>query len=271
MMRIGIGSWTYGWSIGLKGYPPPAKPMTALDLLSRARDFGIGLVQVADNLPLDQLPESELEELKQRAAEWNIELEIGTTGIVPEHLLRFLKLAQYLGARLVRSLLSDIDSRPDLSQAAAWLREALPAFEGANVCLALENYEKYTSRELAGLVREIDSPCLGVCLDTANSLGAMETPAVVVGELAPFVRSLHVKDFKIVRVQSRMGYCVTGCPVGDGMLNIGWLLDELRAADSDPNMIIELWTPYCGSVEETIVLEQEWAARSVPFLKRYAC
>jgi hypothetical protein len=55
------------------------------------------------------------------------------------------------------------------------------------------------------------------------------------------------------------------------MLNIGWLLDELRAADSDPNMIIELWTPYCGSVEETIVLEQEWAARSVPFLKRYAC
>jgi sugar phosphate isomerase/epimerase len=270
-MRIGIGSWTYGWSVGVKGYPPPEKPLTALDLLARARDFGIGLVQVADNLPLDRLPESELAELKQRAAEWNIELEIGTTGVVPEHLLRFLKLAQYLGARLVRSLLSDTHSRPDLRQATAWLREVLPAFEDANVCLALENYERYTSRELAGLVQEIDSPCLGVCLDTVNSLGAMETPAVVVGLLAPFVRSLHVKDFKIQRVESRMGYSVTGCPVGDGMLDIGWLLEELLAAASAPNMIIELWTPYCGSVEKTIALEQEWAARSVTFLKRYAC
>jgi sugar phosphate isomerase/epimerase len=270
-MRTGIGSWTYGWSIGVKGYPPPANPLTALDLLSRARDFGIGLVQIADNLPLDRLPESELAELKRRAAEWNIELEIGTTGVEPEHLLRFLKLAQYLGARLVRSLLSDTHSRADLPQASAWLREVLPAFEDANVCLALENYERYTSRELAGLVHEIDSPCLGVCLDTVNSLGAMETPAMVVGELAPFVRSLHVKDFQIVRVESRMGYSVTGCAVGDGMLNIGWLLDELRAVGSTPNMIIELWTPYCGSVEKTIALEQEWASRSVTFLKRYAC
>jgi 3-oxoisoapionate decarboxylase len=67
-----------------------------------------------------------------------------------------------------------------------------------------------------------------------------------------------------------MGYSVTGCPVGDGMLNIGWLLEELRAAGSSPNMIIELRTPYCGSVESTIVPEQEWAARSVSFLKRYA-
>jgi sugar phosphate isomerase/epimerase len=270
-MRIGIGSWTYGWSIGVKGYPSPVKPFTALDLLSRARDFGIGLVQIADNLPLARLPESELAELKQRAAEWNIELEIGTTGVEPEHLLRFLELARYLGARLVRSLLSDTYSRADLPQATAWLREVLPAFEDANVCLALENYEKYTSRDLAALVREIGSPCLGVCLDTVNSLGALETPAAVVGELAPFVRSLHVKDFKIERVESRMGYSVTGCPVGEGMLKIDWLLDQLRDAGSDPNLIIELWTPYCGSVEHTIALEQEWAARSVSFLKRYAC
>jgi 3-oxoisoapionate decarboxylase len=270
-MRIGIGSWTYGWSIGVKGYPSPVKPFTALDLLSRASDFGIGLVQIADNLPLDRLPKPELAELKQRAAEWNIELEIGTTGVVPEHLLRFLELARYLRVRLVRSLLSDTHSLAYLPQATAWLREVLPAFEDANVCLALENYERYTSRELARLVQEIDSPCLGVCLDTVNSLGAMETPQAVVDELAPFVRSLHVKDFRIERVESRMGYSVTGCPVGDGMLNVDWLLAQLRAAGSAPNMIIELWTPYCGSVEKTIALEQEWAARSVSFLKRYAC
>jgi 3-oxoisoapionate decarboxylase len=68
-----------------------------------------------------------------------------------------------------------------------------------------------------------------------------------------------------------MGYSVTGGPAGDSMLNVGWLLNELRAAGSAPNMIIELWTPYCGSVEKTVALEQGWAARSVSFLKRYAC
>jgi hypothetical protein len=98
-MRIGIGSWTYGWAVGVKGYPPPAKPITALDLLSRAHDFGIGLVQVADNLPLDRMPQSQLAEFKQRAAEWNVELEIGTTGVRPEHLLGFLELVRYLEAR----------------------------------------------------------------------------------------------------------------------------------------------------------------------------
>ena len=105
-------------------------------------------MQIADNLPLDLLPESQLAELKQRAAEWNIELEIGTTGVRPEHLLRFLELAQYLEARLVRSLLSDIDSRPDLSQAAAWLRQALPAFEAANVPVA------ETPHDIPGLVQQ---------------------------------------------------------------------------------------------------------------------
>jgi hypothetical protein len=52
-------------------------------------------------------------------------------------------------------------------------------------------------------------------------------------------------------------------------LNIDWLLAELRRAGAEPNLILELWTPYMGSVEETIRLEQEWADRSVRFLKRY--
>jgi sugar phosphate isomerase/epimerase len=270
-MKVGIGSWTYGWSIGVEGYPAPAKPLTAFDVLSRAHDFGLGVIQLADNLPVHTLSSAALWELKACAGEWNIEIEIGTVGVQPDHLLRYLELARFLGARLVRSLVCDVASRPDLPQAAAWLKEALPAFEAAGVCLALENYEGNTSPQLAALVRDAASPCLGVCLDTVNSLGALETPGMVVEALAPYVRSLHVKDFDIARVESRMGYLVSGRPAGEGMLNVDWLLTELRCAGSKPNLILELWTPYQGSVEETVKLEQEWALRSVRFLKRYAC
>jgi hypothetical protein len=45
------------------------------------------------------MPQSQLAEFKQRAAEWNVELEIGTTGVRPEHLLGFLELVRYLEAR----------------------------------------------------------------------------------------------------------------------------------------------------------------------------
>ena len=268
-MKVGIGSWTYGWSIGVSGYPPPKKALTALDLLVRARDYGLGVVQIADNLPVHTLSSSALAELKARAGEWNIEIEIGTVGVQPGTLMRYLELAKCLEAKLVRSMAGEIASRPNLSQAAAWLKQVLPAFEAAGVCLALENYEGNTSPQLAALVRDLASPCLGICLDTVNSLGALETPAMVVEALAPYVRSLHIKDFDITRVESRMGYVVTGRPAGEGLLNIDWLLTELRRAGSQPNLILELWTPYQGSVEETIRVEEEWADRSVRFLKRY--
>lgn len=268
-MKVGIGSWTYGWSIGVRGYPPPKEPLTALELLVRAHGYGLGVVQIADNLPLHTLSSFALAELKARAGEWNIEIEIGTVGVQPGHLMRYLELAKCLEAKLVRSLVGEVGSCPNLSEAADWLRKALPAFESAGVCLALENYEGNTSLQLAALVRDLASPSLGICLDTVNSLGALETPAMVVEALAPYVRSLHIKDFDITRAESRMGYVVAGCPAGEGLLNIDWVLTELRRAGAEPNLILELWTPYMGSVEETIRLEQEWADRSVRFLKRY--
>jgi hypothetical protein len=32
-------------------------------------------------------------------------------------------------------------------------------------------------------------------------------------------------------------------------------------------VVIELWTPFMGSVEETITLEREWAATSIRYLR----
>jgi sugar phosphate isomerase/epimerase len=270
-MKLGIGSWTYGWSIGVRGYPPPTRALTALDLLSRAHAYGLGVIQIADNLPVHELAQSVLTELKARAAEWNIAIEIGTVGVQPDHLSRYLELAKFLEAKLVRSLPGEIGICPNPAQAAVWLKQVLPAYEAADVVLALENYEAYTSPQLLALLRDVSSPYLGVCLDTVNSLGILETPATVVEQLGPYVRSLHIKDFGIARAESRMGFVVAGRPAGEGLLNVDWLLAELQRVGSEPNLILEQWTPYQGSVEETIKLEEEWADRSVRFLKRYTC
>jgi sugar phosphate isomerase/epimerase len=84
-----------------------------------------------------------------------------------------------------------------------------------------------------------------------NSLGALEKPREVVALLGPHTINVHVKDFEIRRVDTMMGYLVTGCAAGEGRLDIAWLVGELREHGRDPNLILELWPPYAGSIEQT--------------------
>jgi sugar phosphate isomerase/epimerase len=268
-MRAGIGSWSFPWATGVPGYPSPAHPLRPLGLLELARELQAGVIQIADNLPLDGFGEDELTRLRHTAEEWDIEVEVGTRGVTPGHLLRYLRIARCLGARILRTLTHTADSRPDLVQVEAWIREVLPQFEDAGVSLALENYERHSCAGLARLVESLGSPHAGICLDTVNSLGALETPREAVALLGPHTINLHVKDFEIRRVDTMMGYLVTGCAAGEGRLDIPWLVGEIRQHGRDPNLILELWPPYAGSVEQTVAMEREWVARSVLFLKKY--
>ena len=117
------------------------------------------------------------------------------------------------------------------------------------------------------MIEAIDSPNVGICLDTVNSFGCLEGPAHVVANLAPFVSSLHVKDFTIRRAGHMMGFDVTGAPAGQGMLDIPWLLGELRAAGRNPNAILELWPPPESTVAATVEKEREWARESIRYLR----
>jgi sugar phosphate isomerase/epimerase len=265
-MKVGIGSWTYGWAVGVEGYPRPDPPLSHLGLLGKAVALGVEVVQFADNLPVEGLGEADREQLRAAAREHGITLELGTRGLAPPHLLRYLELCQYFGATLLRTL---PPAGRVLGSLRAQIEAVLSEYARAGVAIALENYEGHRAAELASFIESIDSPFLGVCLDTVNSLGALEGPEEVVRTLAPYVLNVHVKDFEIVRAPSRMGFLVEGRAAGEGRLNIPWLLEQTRRHGHDPNAIIELWTPYCGSIEATTALEDQWARASVDYLKRH--
>jgi len=78
-MKLGISSYTYAWAVGFEG-AIPEKPVSALQLLEKARELGVGLVQFGPNLPLDKLPEKERREVVKRADAWKIDLELATCG-----------------------------------------------------------------------------------------------------------------------------------------------------------------------------------------------
>ena len=70
-MRLGIGTYTYTWAIGVPGHEP-AQRMGALDLIDRASRFGAEVVQICDNLPLAGFSDSDLDRLAARAEELGI-------------------------------------------------------------------------------------------------------------------------------------------------------------------------------------------------------
>jgi sugar phosphate isomerase/epimerase len=267
--KLGIGSWSVPWSIGMPGYPGPQRPLGAIGLLEKAVHANVALVQIADNLPLHELSDSELNELREAANRRGLTLEAGTRGLDAEHLERYIAIAKRIGARVLRTVLSGSLCGPkQMAGAEAGLRQVLPALKRQGITLALENNEAFSAVEFAGLIQRIASPQVGICLDTANSLGRPETLETVLEHLAEHAVMLHTKDYDIRRIDTRMGFSVVGAPVGEGRVNFDWVFAELRRRGrTGISVIVEHWPPFAETIEETVLAEEEWLARSVRFLQ----
>ena len=267
-MKLGIGSYTYTWAVGVPGYEAPERPLNAAGLVRLAADLGVAVVQICDNLPLDGLSAAELAGLVSLARELGITLELGTRSAAPGNLRRHIAIAQALGCTLLRTLLLEDGREIGIDRGHALLAQVLPDLRSAGVTLAIANLDGHRVAELAELIHRLDSPHVGICLDTVNSFGALEAPDTVIGALAPLTVNLHVKDFVIERLDHKMGFQIRGCPAGQGRLEVPVLLRHLRALGQDPNVILELWTPWRGSLKQTMALESAWAQESLAFLKQ---
>lgn len=267
-MKLGIGTYTYMWSIGFAGAEPAVR-MNAIAMLKRAEELGVGVVQFGPNLPLDTLSETELTDIIQLAERTRIEIEIGTRGLETQHLLHQLELAERLGCRLVRTVpeLADgsLPSRVELSE---HLQEIIPYLERSRIRLALEN-GNIPAQDLADTLDSLHCSWLGITLDTVNSLAIPEGTRQVVKTLAKHTMCFHVKDFAVQRAWHRMGFTVEGRPAGQGQMDLPWILQELRSAKVEANAILELWPPEQASLEATIAMEQLWSEESVRYLRQY--
>jgi 3-oxoisoapionate decarboxylase len=267
-MKLGIGTYTYMWSIGFPG-ASPKKPMSPACLLRKAIELGASVVQLGPNIGLDLLGESEIRALLDEASAANIEIEYGTRGLDASQLLPQILFASRLGSSLLRTVPEfEPGCGPPIREIAAQLRPLLPVLEERRVRLAIEN-GNIPALELAALVSCLNSPWIGVTLDTANSLAIPEGTGQVVQALAKYTFSFHVKDFVVRRAWHRMGFVVEGAPAGKGQMDLPWILEQLQLAGSVPNPILELWPPEQNQLESTIALEESWAKESIQYLRQY--
>lgn len=263
-MRLGISSYTVPWAIGIPGYPVPRSPLTLLGLIEKTHELGLSLLQIADNISLPSLKNSELIKARDLASHLNVAIEVGTRGTNPDNLLEYLDFAQFFDAKICRTIIV----QEDFAQAKANLRSVLPRFEESDVTLAIENHGLQTVSQLVGMFQEFDSPYIGSCVDTVNSFGALEGPEVVLSALVPYIVNLHIKDFAIGRSEHMLGFSIYGTPAGEGRLNIPDILKTISKYEKFPTAILELWTPWSGLVEDTVDTENTWLTKSLTYLRQ---
>ncbi|MFQ5774875.1 MAG: sugar phosphate isomerase/epimerase family protein, partial [Kiloniellaceae bacterium] len=163
-------------------------------------------------------------------------VEIDTSGTDPDHLIKLLDAARALGADRLRTYVTVRGSPEEkASTTVSGLRAAAPAAADLGIAILLENHEDFTGREVRRILEQVDHPSVGAVYDFGNSMMVLEDPMAAAQAMAPFVRSVHVKDQIVAVGRDRAEGAdatdafVCGVPIGRGNIEIepilGYLLE----------------------------------------------
>jgi hypothetical protein len=115
------------------------------------------------------------------------------------------------------------------------------------VSLAIENHQDFTSAELLAFCEEAGD-AVGITLDTGNSFPVAEAPLDFARTVAPRVRHVHLKDYRVQFTAE--GYRLVRCAIGDGAVPFRELVEIVGrdlTASLEPGALaarhIRLFTP----------------------------
>jgi len=265
-MKLGISSYSYTWAVGVPGHLPAVR-LGEMDLLSRAAELDVKLIQIADNLPLHEMSGERIEKLVKKSGELGIEIEAGAKGMTPERLQEYIGIARKVKSGILRFVVDGDDFRPGVDEIISIIRDAEPDLRKNNITLAIENHDRLFTYQFVRIMDSVASDYVGICLDCANSLGVGEGIHEVVNSLAPYAVNFHLKEVSIKRKYHKMGFDIEGKPFGEGDLPLRWMLDKLP--EKCRTAIFEQWTPPEESLEKTIEKEKLWAVKSISYLRDY--
>jgi len=256
-VKIGIDSYCYHRYFG-EVYPnierDPGVRISTQQFLDRAKALGVAGVSL-ESCFFQQIDDNSIAALRDeldrlgfdRVWAWGHPsgLKSGTDHEAAKDLVRHIGIAKAIGAGVMRICCGGRRTRP-----ASWdehrakllpmLREVTQHAEKQRVVLAIENHIDLFADELVEIVTTIDSPFLGVCLDTANNLRMIEDPMVAIAKLAPFARASHIKDVTAKRGNPREFSFWPSVPLGRGLIDIPETFRLLRAQNYTGLLALEI-------------------------------
>jgi 3-oxoisoapionate decarboxylase len=264
-VKLGLGSYAFPWAIqAVSG----SKPLDVFGLIDLALELGVRVVQVTDNLPLHCLSQSVLARLESLIRRRRLIIEVGTRGLDPDRLRTYLHLATRFHCPFVRLVTDTPEGHPSPKKIISCLQAVADDYAAHRIRIALENHDHTKARELKQIIERVGGERIGICLDTANSVGAGEGLDNWIDRFGPQILSVHLKDYRVKRSPHGQGLMVTGCPAGKGELEIPRFLARLRAAAPQVNVILEQWIAPDATDSAVLARERLWAQKSVQYLRR---
>lgn len=233
----------------LKSTAAALDPETFRQLCAR---FGASGGQIDySQLPLHD--PSALAAVRAAYAQHGLELEVSIPSRFlesPQAYADAVAVARALGATRARVALLSGRRYESFATAAAWAafttkwRDTLlrmrPEFDRHELDLGIENHKDWLAPELAALLRAIDSPHVGACVDFGNNLALLEDPDETIDVLAPFAVTTHVKDMAVRRTAE--GFELSEVPLGQGLLPLERYTAALRRARPNARLCLEMIT-----------------------------
>jgi len=211
--------------------------------------------------------------------EYNMSLDLGHFGIGIQHDLKDgLKTAQNIGADVVKVSMDLLRPRPRagsrfhpevmpyLKETIKRLKSAAPMAESYGIRLALENHCDSFSEEILWVLKKVNHPFVGACIDTMNAWHIAEDPMRAIENLAPVAFTNHFRDDRVEFC--RDGFRVKGVAVGDGDIDMKKAYELIK--DKSPTNRINIETEMGFSLEDrdtALRLEIETIKKSIHFCR----
>ena len=287
-MLLGLHSYSlylHGIGQAWAGFKLPwERQLSTFQLFDLGIELGLDGFHLDDGV-LENLDSQFLKEVavsakeKNLYLEYNMSLDLGRFGIGIQHDLGDgLSTALAIGADVLKVSMDLPRPRPRagsrfhpevmpyLKETINRLKAAAPMAEDYNIRLALENHCDSFSEEILWVLKEVNHPFVGACVDTVNAWHMAEDPMKAINNLAPLAFTNHFRDDRIEF--RRDGFKVTGVAVGDGDIDMKKAYKIIQA--QSPTNRINIETEMGISLENREValhLELETIKKSIHFCR----
>lgn len=144
--------------------------------------------------------------------------------------------------------------------------ELMPICEELGMVLAFENHMDYRISEIVQVVEGVNSPCLRINYDTANSWSVIEDAVEAAHLAAPYTVMTHVKDMRAQSTTTIGEPAFFHAPIGYGNVEIREILDILQRNAPAPENL-----PQCLEVPPPPPYDPDhWMRLSIDWLKEHA-
>jgi 3-oxoisoapionate decarboxylase len=235
MLRIGLNPYGLTYHLGLQGRGTPRANPNARGLegfIDIATELGARTLEIFEPW-LAGMNDEALGALRGHLAGLGV-TPVVSSGLQMGEIDSCIRSANALGATIVRLSLTPVLCGDRSAWGERWpglvanAREKLGAYAPKaaehGLTLAIENHQDFTSRELVGFCEEA-GPNVGIVFDTGNTFPVAEAPLDFTQVVAPHVRLVHLKDYRVQFTDE--GIRLVRCAIGDGAIPFREMMEIL--------------------------------------------